>query len=312
MNYLSIFLISLVAAAVGAPLIMNLLISLKSRQSIHKDAPENHQVKAGTPTMGGLIVPLGALVGLGAAGFSGDKGALPSVLLLLGFGLIGFVDDYVVPKMMAGKRGLGWKPKLLMQVAFGLGALYLSQPNLPPWAMATGLFFILFFTNAYNFSDGLDGLSGLLGVFLALGFFLLQPSAAPIALIAGFAVFLCYNAPPAKVFMGDVGALAIGSVFGLLFFQYTYVSSPDFVAYISNSRFGIGFVLSLVMIAELVPPPLQIFWVKVFKKRLFPYTPIHHAWEKAGWPETRVTIMFVMVQLACTMTAILAESARRA
>lgn len=313
MNFTYAFVVALLTSALAAPFIMRLLISLKSRQTIHKDAPETHQVKAGTPTMGGLIILVGAVAGLMGARLAGDLSTIPAILLLVGFGLIGFIDDYVVPKMLQGKRGLGWMPKLAMQALFGVGALWVSEPGLPIWALATGLFFILFFTNAYNFSDGLDGLAGLLGIFLALGFFFIQPSAAPVALIAGFIVFLCYNAPPARVFMGDVGALAIGAVFGLLFFKMTYqdLSTPDFAAYLSHSRFWIGAILSLVMIAELVPVPLQIFSVKVFKRKLFPYTPIHHAFEKAGWPETRVTFTFVMAQVACMMTAVILEFAGR-
>lgn len=294
---LQTFLISLLAAGVASPLVMKLLVSLKSRQTIHKDAPETHQIKAGTPTMGGIIILIGAAAGLISAG------AWPMLILLLGFGLIGFIDDYLVPRMIAGKRGLGWMPKLGMQVLFGLAALW--PFNFAPWAMATGLFFILFFTNAYNFSDGLDGLAGFLGIFMALTLFLMLPSSVPLALIGGFVVFLFYNAPPAKVFMGDVGALAIGAVFGLLFFQASIGESTSFASYVSSARFWIMAVWSLVMIAELVPVPLQIFSVKVFKKKLFPYTPIHHAFEKAGWPETRVTFMFVMVQLVCGLTAVL-------
>lgn len=301
----------MVVSALAAPSVLKALIRLKSQQSIHKDAPETHQIKAGTPTMGGFIVLIGALVGLAVAAAMGRTDALAPAVLLLGFGFIGFVDDYVVPRKLKGKRGLGWIPKLAMQVAIGAGALYALNPQLPIWALATGLFFILFFTNAYNFSDGLDGLAGLLGIFLSLGFFFVQPSSAALALIGGFVVFLCYNAPPARVFMGDVGALAFGAVFGLLFFQGVFVeASGGFLQFISAERFWLLAVLSLVMIAELVPVPLQIFWVKVFKKRLFPYTPIHHAFEKAGWPETRVTFLFVMVQAACMAVALAWEAGR--
>ncbi len=307
MNDVLVFVTGLLVAAVASPFILRLLIALKSQQTIHKDAPATHQVKAGTPTMGGIIILIGAIAGLAVSMFHGDKQALPAMLLLIGFGIIGFVDDFVVPRMMAGKRGLGWMPKLAMQAVFGLGALYLSQPGLPGWALGTGLFFILFFTNAYNFSDGLDGLAGMLGLFLAIGFYLIQPGAAPLALIAGTIVFLYYNAPPARVFMGDVGALAIGAVFGLLFFERTYSAelTPTFTAYLSRDAFWYGAILSLVMIVELVPGPIQIFSVKVFKRKVFPYTPIHHAWEKAGWPETRVMFMFVMAQAVCTMLAVL-------
>ena len=247
--------------------------------------------------MGGLMVLLGTAAGLIIVQ------SWATLTLLVGFGLIGFTDDYIVPRMMSGKRGLGWMPKLAMQVLFGIAALW--QLNLAPWALGTGLFFILFFTNAYNFADGLDGLAGLLGIFMALTIFMIHPSSVPLALLGGLIVFLFYNAPPAKVFMGDVGALAIGAVFGLLFMQATLPNSGSFLEYILSRRFWIMAIWSLVMIAELLPVPLQIFSVKVFKKKLFPYTPIHHAFEKAGWPETRVTFMFTMVQAACGIIAVL-------
>lgn len=294
----TIFLISLLVSGIAGPFILRGLVALKSRQTIHKDAPQTHQVKAGTPTMGGLIILAGAIPALVYASTTGIKEAVTALILLLGFGLIGFIDDYVVPKMLKGKRGLGWIPKLVMQIGLAVAASW----NLPIWAMAVSVFFILFFTNAYNFSDGLDGLAGSLAVWLSIGFGLHSYPSIAFALLGGLIVFLCFNAPPAKVFMGDVGALAIGAVFGYLFFLNTYsAATPDFTAYVSSKQFWVFALMSVVMIAELVPVPLQIFWVKVFKKKLFPFTPIHHAFENAGWPETRVTFMFVMIQAAAVL-----------
>lgn len=308
---LALFAGSLAVAALAGKPILNGLIAMKSRQSIHKDAPTTHQVKAGTPTMGGLIILAGALPGLGWAATTSPL-ALSALILLFGFGLIGFVDDYVVPRMMQGKRGLGWTQKLLLQILFGSGALWATGIR-EPVALGLGLFFILFFCNAYNFSDGLDGLAGSLALWLLIGFAWLNPATAPVVLplLAGILVFLYFNAPPARVFMGDVGALAIGAVLGLLFVQSALVPMPTdgslsaWLGVFGSPTFAAFAVLSVVMIAELVPVPLQIFWVKVFKKRLFPFTPIHHAFEKAGWPETRVVFLFNVVQVACLIFAVL-------
>jgi phospho-N-acetylmuramoyl-pentapeptide-transferase len=120
-------------------------------------------------------------------------------------------------------------------------------------------------------------------------------------IIAGATLpFLFWNAPKARVFMGDVGSLAIGSFLGASFFAGTRSSTP---MAIPPYGYLALFLWSFVMIAELVPVPLQIASVKLRKKKLFPYTPIHHAFEKAGWPETRVVFMFVIVQVCCSVAA---------
>ncbi|MCG9894253.1 MAG: hypothetical protein MH204_02100, partial [Fimbriimonadaceae bacterium] len=219
------FLGSLVVAAAAAPFLLPVLRRIKAAQTVSSHLPE-HQAKQGTPTMGGLIILLGALAGIliggGATTFS-----LAPVLLLIGFGLVGFADDYLVPKMKPGSRGFDWKPKLLLQAVVGLGALWISGVR-DAGLLGAGLFLILFFSNAYNFADGLDGLAGSLGLILFAAVILMLPllaapavesalwGLAPVAaaVAAGFLPFLWLNAPPAKVFMGDVGALALGGALG--------------------------------------------------------------------------------------------------
>lgn len=298
-----------VAFAVAAILTRPILLTLqrmKSRQTVSQHAPEGHQKKQGTPTMGGLIPVAGTLAAMLVVGHRD----FASIVLLLGFALIGFVDDYVVPRRWAGKRGLGWKQKILMQVVVAGAAAALGHLN----AMGIGVvvFLVLFFSNAYNFSDGLDGLAGTLliglgGGLLALALLYGAPVAfivPVVALLGGILPFLFVNAPPARVFMGDVGSLPIGAVLGYVISRLGIGWSEE--AFRESVRIGWPalVVLSLVMAAELLPVPLQILSVKVRKKRLFPYTPIHHAFEKAGWPETRVVFHFALVQLLVSVLAV--------
>ncbi len=295
----------LLGAGILAPLIYRLLLKTNSRQKISEHVPE-HAAKQGTPTMGGLIIVAGVLAGMLA---TWNPGYLPGFVLLLGFGIAGFLDDYVVPKMAVGKRGLGWKQKLLLEFgAVGLAVYFSGQTS--ALYVASAVFLVLFFSNAYNFSDGLDTLSGGLGVLICAGLIGLDyiwsrnaPSTPLLAAMAGaFLPFLLYNAPPAKVFMGDVGALPLGALMG---WQVLELGAPKSQPY-DLTVWPILIVLSLVMIAELVPVPLQVGSAKLRKgRRLFPFrTPVHHGFQHAGWPETRVVWMFHIVQAICVLAAL--------
>ncbi len=308
------FWVAFGVAAILARPILATLMSLGSRQTVSVHAPEGHQKKQGTPTMGGLIVVAGALAAMLIVG-ARDAAA---VVLLVGFALIGFVDDFVVPRRFVGKRGLGWKQKILMQLAIAIAAALIAR--LGPLASAGLVLVVLFYSNAYNFADGLDGLAGtillgLAGGLVALGLLTgmrTEWMVPLVALLGGILPFLFLNAPPARVFMGDVGSLPIGAVlgyvvarFGIGFFRpYDAVFRSSSIA--PSSHVGVLSLLaiSLLMAVELIPVPLQILSVKLRKKRLFPYTPIHHAFEKAGWPETRVVVHFALVQILASALAI--------
>jgi phospho-N-acetylmuramoyl-pentapeptide-transferase len=292
-----------VAAILAKPILATLL-RLNSRQTVSAYAPEGHQKKQGTPTMGGLIVIAGTLAAMLTVG-PRDPAA---VFLLVGFALIGFVDDFVVPRRFVGKRGLGWKQKIAMQVVLAVAAALLARMG--AGAAGAVVFLVLFFSNAYNFSDGIDGLAGTLllglgGGLLALGGMGKMPTAwllPLVALLGGIVPFLFVNAPPARVFMGDVGSLPIGAVLGYVVARFALgFNGPEGHSWIAP---GPLLVISLIMAVELVPQPLQILSVKVRKKRIFPYTPIHGAFEKAGWPETRVMFHFALAQLLLSALAI--------
>lgn len=302
--YLSVaFWTAFAVAGLLAKPVLATLLRLNSRQTVSAHAPEGHQKKQGTPTMGGLIIVGGALAAMAV----GPYRSWPAIVLLVGFTLIGFIDDFVVPRRFVGKRGLGWRQKILMQLVVAVAAALMTRST--PVSMGVLVFTVLFFSNAYNFSDGLDGLAGtlLLGLvagLLGIGFFGGMPTAwlVPLVALAGAVLpFLFLNAPPAKVFMGDVGSLPIGAVLGYVVGRFALSQTVDGYLHI-----GILPILavSVMMIVELVPVPLQILSVKTRKKKLFPYTPIHHAFEKAGWPETRVVFHFALAQLLFSALAI--------
>lgn len=304
------FAVALAASGLAAWPLYKMLLAIKSRQTVSQYV-EEHAHKQGTPTMGGLIL----IVGLAAAFLSwlGNESlsvwVLQALVLLLGFGLIGFLDDFVVPRWMPGKRGLGWTPKLAMQGFAAVAAAAWGPRPLTGADLALFVFLVLFYSNAYNFSDGMDGLAGslLIGMSLGFGYLAMHPAAEMnhalgLALVGSVIPFLALNAPPAKVFMGDVGALPVGALLGMA----AAASLPS----TTSGRLHLPYywlpvlLWSLVMLAELVPVPIQIAWVKLFKKRLFPFTPIHHAWQRAGMPETRIVWRFFMVQLACSFLAV--------
>ena len=309
---------------------MKLLAAMKSKQTVSQFAPEGHQAKQGTPTMGGLIILAGIFgampfveTKLNMPFYGGEVSLIPIAVLMALFALIGLVDDYVVPRMMPGKRGLGWKQKIVMQVFAAVIPLMMAGYT-APLMLGYGTFMILFFANAYNFSDGLDGLAGTLLIGLLIGMFGLTAKSVglkgdgidhiyvPILLfvmLGAVIPFLFWNAPKAKVFMGDVGSLPIGAFLGGFWFLQGYdltsMTGNPVHSIVPPTTFFLALgIWSLMMVAELVPVPLQIASVKLRKKKIFPYTPIHHAFEKAGWPETRVVFVFALVQFIFSMLAI--------
>lgn len=324
---LGLFTAAFVASSLGAYPIYRLLLAMKSRQTVSQYAPEGHRQKQGTPTMGGLIVVFGVVtawlvdrfaLSLAPASVDGYLFRKPAfIVLFLGFTLIGFTDDYIVPRLIKGKRGLGWKQKILMQLVVACAAAAMLGLGASEMAAIT-VFDILFFSNAYNFSDGLDALAGVL--LLAFGAALaLMSNAGPVmALLGAILPFLYYNRPRARLFMGDVGSLPIGAFLGLTVAILSMRS-----AFRSGSHFGYGAspygssplfsewslclalcVASGMMVVELVPVPLQILSVKLRKKKLFSFTPIHHAFERKGWPEQKVVLAFGLCQVGLSLVAL--------
>ncbi len=302
MDYTSIFWtlgVSFVLSVLFGPLFIPLLRRLKFGQQVRVDGPESHLKKTGTPTMGGIII----LIALTLAFLKfADQGPEYWAILTacLGFGLVGFMDDYI---KIVFKRSLGLtaKQKLLGQLLFSaIFCLILYQMDhstvisVPgtDWSIDLGwayylLVVIMFLgsTNAVNFTDGLDGLlpgtSALaFGAFAVIALEATQPQAAVFsaAVVGAVLGFLVYNAHPAKIFMGDTGSLGLGGGIAA-------------VAILTKTELLL-IVIGGVFVLEMLSVIIQVASFKTRGKRVFKMSPIHHHFELSGWSEWRVVTTF--------------------
>ena len=311
----------LLAALLGRPLIAGLRY-LKFGQTIRDDGPKRHLVKSGTPTMGGVIFLLPfVLVALLLSG--GSPTVLLFVSTVLLFGLIGLVDDGIII-MLHRSLGLTAKQKLVLQFIFAFVFVYLAETFLGRgtelifpvvgWKWDLGVFYypviatyMVFIVNAVNLTDGLDGLAGGISFQVLLAYLTvclvaaLQPPAVAVdyaglglaagALAGGLLGFLLYNKYPAKVFMGDTGSLALGAaVFALAVLTKTEV---------------VFILLGLVYIVEAVSVMLQVASFKLFGRRIFKMSPLHHHFEMCGWNETRIVYTFWAVAAVAILLGLL-------
>ena len=315
------FLIGLLLALLAGWIVIPVLRRLKAGQTVSTDAPPSHLKKGGTPTMGGIIILVGALLAtLLYPRPSGDAGLLTAVVLCtLGFGLIGFLDDFLIIKR--GKNlGLRAREKLAGQfiVAIAFAAWYFradpstSAISLLEWQrLVLAVFHVLLLvgmSNAVNLTDGLDGLAAgvSLPVWIALALVgALWTTAGShaagwsnyglVAFCAAFAGatlgYLWYNAHPAQVFMGDTGSLAIGG--GLA------------AAAIAFRQEWLVLLAGLVHVVEAGSVTLQVISFKTTGKRIFKMSPLHHHFELCGWPETRIVARFAITSTACALLALL-------
>ncbi|MGA7178810.1 MAG: phospho-N-acetylmuramoyl-pentapeptide-transferase [Thiobacillaceae bacterium] len=329
-NYLTLravlaVLTSMSISFLVGPWMISRLKIMKFGQSVRDDGPQSHLVKAGTPTMGGALI----LVSVAIATFLWmdltSRYVWIALLTTLGFGIVGWVDDYkkIVHK---NPRGLTARWKYLWQSVFGIGAALaiVFTTNLPaqtelivPFfkhvAIPLGVvgflvltyFVIVGSSNAVNLTDGLDGLAILPTVMVAsaLGVFAYVagnavfsrylglphiPGAGELivfcAAIAGAGLaFLWFNAYPAEVFMGDVGALALGAALGV-------------VAVIVRQEIVL-FIMGGVFVMETLSVMIQVASFKLTGKRIFRMAPIHHHYELKGWKETQVVVRFWIISM---------------
>lgn len=289
-----------IIAIVSGPLIIPLLRQLKFGQSIRQEGPERHYAKAGTPTMGGIII-LAALI-VPAVYFAGSSLEVWLALFVtLGHGLLGFVDDFIKVVL---KRSLGLKArqKLLGQIIMAIALCYIAinymgrQTDL--WIPLLGihvdlgaLYYILIFlvlvgtTNAVNLTDGLDGLAAGTTTVAALAYAIIcmhfaKPELAIfcVALAGATLGFLRYNAHPAKIFMGDTGSLALGGALAAV----SVMTKTELLLIIVGGVFVIE-ALSVI---------IQVISFKSTGRRVFLMSPIHHHFELAGWSENKVVTVF--------------------
>lgn len=310
-------LISFIICALLCPIFIPLLHRLKFGQQVRDDGPQNHLKKSGTPTMGGIVIMLAILAGAGIFSFK-YREILPVLLFTLGYGLIGFTDDFLKIRKKQSE-GLSVKAKLALQLLITvIFAYYLYKSGstrqvLIPFTggMSTGLmvdlgilffpavFFIVLGTdNGVNFTDGLDGLCSSVTIVVALFFALTAikeniPVAPMSAAVTGsLLAFLLYNVYPAKIFMGDTGSLALG---GYVSGMALIMRMPLFIA-----------VIGFVYLAEVLSVIIQVGYFKKTKgKRFFKMAPIHHHFEISGWSETRVVAVFTVVSTILSLLAFL-------
>lgn len=296
------------------------------RSGVREYTPENHKLKAKTPTMGGIFIICSVIItNLLCCNLFDIKIWLVMLCLLL-FGALGFWDDY---SKISKKKGISAKKKFIAQISSATLVtilwVYFTQPSLqlvfPLFKTLQpdfGLFFIIWAvfiiiasSNAVNLADGLDGLATgsliynfatfaviayLAGHFI-LSIYLHIPFAetAEIAIVASAFVgsllgFLWYNTYPAQIFMGDVGSLALGASLGFI----ALITKQECLLLISGGFF----------VLETVSVIMQVLSFKLLGKRIFKMAPIHHHFELLGWPETKITIRFAIISIVLCVLAL--------
>ncbi len=304
-------LISFAVSAAFAPILIPFLRRLKVGQTERGEGPQSHLKKSGTPTMGGIVILLG--VTLTSLIYVKDYPKIVPVLFLtLGFGLVGFIDDYIKVVL---KRSMGlkaWQKMLGQLIVTSVFVLYIMRytdvlldMKIPFWQghylqlgvfTIPAMFFIVIATvNGTNLTDGLDGLASSVTVMVATFFTVVSIGTAnglsPISCAVAGALlgFLLFNVYPAKVFMGDTGSLALGGfVAGMAYMT----QMPLFIPIV-------GFIYMIETLSDI----LQVTYFKATHgKRIFKMAPIHHHFELCGWSETRVVAVFsIVTALLCLL-----------
>ena len=312
---IEILLITFVISVILASIIIPILKKLKVGQIERDDGPASHLKKQGTPTMGGIIIivtmiisVIGTYIYLLITGrVDLAKNLIPLLLLTIGFGAIGFIDDY---KKLVLKNTDGLKPSykmlglLVISVAY---VLFLTQGleigtdtyipiiktyiTLPTYIyVPAAIVVILATTNAINLTDGIDGLSSSISSIIITGLTVIgikigMPEVSIFgSIVIGATIgFLMFNLHPAKVFMGDTGSLLLGGVISGL---ALYLKMPLLLL-----------VIALVPVLETLSVIIQVVYFKTTGKRFFKMAPLHHHFELSGWKESKVVIVFSIITL---------------
>lgn len=309
--------VGFLCALLLTPLWMRFLSARSLGQQIREDGPSTHHHKAGTPTMGGAVIVLAAVLGyvMGHVGTSINfsRAGVLAVLVIVASGLLGFVDDYLAIRN-ARNLGLNKRGKFVGQLAIAGAfavlalswvhtstALSFTRFSLPGWNLtAAGWFLLAAFviiatSNAVNLTDGLDGLAAgsatfCFGVLAIIGYWQfrhfsiyrlhssLDLGLVAVGLVGACLGFLWWNAAPARIIMGDTGSLSIGTGLGAL----CLLMNLDLLLVVIGGLF----------VAETASVILQVLSFRLFGRRVFRMAPFHHHFELRGWPETTVIIRF--------------------
>jgi phospho-N-acetylmuramoyl-pentapeptide-transferase len=313
-----------------APITIKRLTALKVGQVIRDDGPETHLAKAGTPTMGGVLIIGTILVSTIMWADLTNKYVIMVLIITVGFAAVGFIDDFMKIRNK-DSGGLNGKYKIVIEAAIGLGAIMLLSymggvdtklmfpfvkemfPDITIFYLVLALVVLLASTNAVNLTDGLDGLAIFPVVVVAMTFGVIAYLAARsdmssylyipfingagemtvfCAAIMGAGLgFLWYNCHPAQIFMGDVGALGLGGALGAV----AIVTKHELVLIIVGGIF----------VAEALSVILQVLYFKMSGgKRIFKMAPLHHHFEQSGWKEEQVIVRFWIVQILLAMFAL--------
>ena len=313
-------LLSFSISIILCPVVIPFLNRLKFGQYVREDGPRSHLKKAGTPTMGGLIILISVAV-TSSLYLRDYPEILPILFSTVGFGLIGFLDDYIKVVM---RRSLGLRAWQKLVLQFGVTVifayyyteqLHYEMQMLIPFTggIATGryislpiglflpfLFFVMVGTvNGTNFTDGLDGLASSVTLLVAVFFTVVAigtgSTAAPVcAAVAGALMgFLVFNVYPASVFMGDTGSLALG---GFVASTALLLKMPLYIL-----------IVGAIYLIEVLSVILQVGYFKITHgKRIFKMAPIHHHFEQSGWSETKVVAVFSIVTALFCLIALAA------
>ena len=308
-------LISFAISLVLGPVVIPFLRKLKMGQTERELGVQSHLKKAGTPTMGGVIFLIATTV-TSLFYIKDYPMIIPVLFLTLGFGIIGFLDDYLKVVLKRSDGLLPWQKFLLQVVVTAVFAFYLvnfSNVSLTMkipfwsghylnigWLAVPVLFFAVIGTvNGVNFTDGLDGLASSVTLIVAVFFTVvsvgMESGIEPVtcAVVGSLMGFLLFNVYPAKVFMGDTGSLALG---GFVAGAAYVMQMPLFIL-----------LIGLIYLVEVLSVMMQVTYFKATHgKRIFKMAPIHHHFELCGWSETRVVAVFSVVTAIMCLIALMA------
>ena len=308
-------LISFALSVILGPVVIPILRKLKMGQTERAEGVQSHLKKAGTPTMGGVII-LASIVITSLFFVKDYPNVIPIVFVTLGFGLIGFLDDYLKVVLKRSDGLLAWQKMALQLVVTGVFAFYVTKftevdltliiPFTDGKTWDIGIFAIplMFFVvigtvNGVNFTDGLDGLASSVTVLVATFFTVVaigtKSGIEPVtcAVVGALLGFLLFNVYPASVFMGDTGSLALG---GFVAATAYMLQMPLFII-----------IVGAIYLIEVLSVMMQVSYFKATGgKRIFKMAPIHHHFELCGWSETKVVAVFSIVTAILCLIALIA------